>query len=331
MFQFGEIHNFKSLSLYCKPEHQSVNMKKYFLKIFYFCIPVLLYFLFIFLVDPYEFINVSHIISSEDKQIVFRRNDETSPRGVMLWKAIHYKRDPVKSILIGDSQGGKIKEDLVEELTGKEFYNFCVPGASYKTMFETFWFATEQTQLKSVYFQLAFMNYNLNRSYTLFNFAQDYINKPYLYFFNREIFFDSFYNFLYTITKNENLVKNSYEYHPVEMLNKKSEDLLRLFFKDYSYPEEYRVELERIAKYCDDNDIDLTFIIMPTYDITFDYLEENSLGSAYKTFKHDIQKLGHTHDYWIKSDFSKDRNNFLDFFHPKQPIIDKITIEVWQH
>lgn len=304
-------------------------MKKYLLKIFYFSIPVLLVFLFIFLVDPYEYINISHIISSKNKQLVYNRDDATSPRGAMFWKKLHYKRDPKKIILIGDSQGGKIKEDLVERITGQEFYNFCVPGASYPTMFETFWLAAEQTELESVYFQVSFMNYNATRDYTLYSYIQKYFDKPYMYFLDKEMLLDSFYNFLFAITENMKLVENSYEYEPEEVLDENSRELMNLFFDDYTYPEEFKKELVRIAEYCEKNEIETTYIIIPTYDETFDYLDANSLTPMYKKFKDDIKSLGHTHDYWNKNDATKVRQNFIDYFHPRQQLIDQITIEVW--
>jgi len=166
-------------------------MRKYFIKGFYFCIPFLIIFIFIFFVDPYEFINVSHFINSDDKIDVYKRSDESSPRGTMLWKVLHYRRKPVANVLIGDSQGTNIDEDLIKAESGKDVFNFCIPGSSYNTMFETFWFVNDQCKLENVYMQLGFMNYNAKRPYSLFHFAQDYIDNPFLYFTTKEILFDS--------------------------------------------------------------------------------------------------------------------------------------------
>ncbi|OQX72526.1 MAG: hypothetical protein B6D61_13625 [Bacteroidetes bacterium 4484_249] len=304
-------------------------MRKYLIKSFYFSIPFLVYFLFIFIIDPYEFINVFHVIDKDTKIKVFRRSDESSPRGTMLWKVLHFKREPKKSVLFGDSQGGRIRGDYVEELCGEKLYNFCIPGASYETVFETFWFAVEQIKPENVYFQVAFMNYNSNRSYNLFHFASDYFREPYLYFTTKEIFFDSFINFLYSITKNEKLVKHSYEYAGKDGLDKKSKESLELFFSDYNYPAEYYNELLRITDYCNDNNINLSFIIIPNYEAVDDYLQKNDLYDMRLKFKEDIKSFGKTYDFNLQNKISKKRDNFSDYFHPTQPVIDEITKEIW--
>jgi len=304
-------------------------MRKYILKAFYFSIPFLAYFLFIFIIDPYEFINVFHVIDKETKIKVFRRSDESLPRGTMLWKTLHFKREPIKSVLFGDSQGGRIRESYVEELSGEKLFNYCVPGASYETVFETFWFVVDQIKPENVYFQVAFMNYNSNRSYSLFPYASDYFNEPYLYFITKEIFFDAIYNLIYSITKNKKIVEHSYEYASVEVQDEISRKSLELFFSSYTYPVKYYNELSRIAGYCYKNDINLTFIILPTYDAVDDYLLENNLSEMRLKFKEDIKSFGKTYDFYKKSELSNNRDNFSDYFHPKQPVVDEITRDVW--
>jgi len=304
-------------------------MKNYLRKGFYFSIPVLLCFLFIFIIDPYEFIDISHVINDENKIKVLNRHDESSPRGNVLWKIIHFGKKPVKNILIGDSQGKHIKESLIKEISGKDFFNFCVPGASYETMAKIFWFAAENTKLECVYFQVGFMNYNASRSYCLYNFAQDYIDKPYLYFTTKEIFFDSFFNLLYQTTKNPKIVENSYVYEEIEVLDKITSKRLELFFSDYIYPEDTYDELKRIADYCKKNDIELKFIILPIYEGTHEYLDSHDLTGMEKKFKDDIKSLGYTYDFDVPGETSRVRENFIDYFHPRDNIIDELTKEIW--
>lgn len=305
-------------------------MNNFFFRGLVFCIPIFIYAIFILLVDPYEFINFSHIIDSETKIKVIRRSDESLPRGHMLWKTTHFKRHPAKNILIGDSQGVGFDEKLISNLSGEEYYNFCISGASYETMFKTFWFATETTQLKKVYFQLGFMNYNAKRSYDIFHFAQDYIDKPYLYFTTKEILFDSFYNFMYKITKDENLIKYDFHYEDVEIRNIRSKEILELFFKKgYKYPDKYFQELKAISEFCFENNIQLNFIIMPIYKEAKNYFIENNLLEYNQKFKQDIKSLGKTYDYEIKSGFSMDRDNFYDYFHNIPIIYTQLAYRIW--
>ena len=298
------------------------------IKGFYFCIPIIALFIFIFIIDPYEFINVSHIINSTDKIAVFKRSDESSPRGTMLWKVLHYGRNPKANVIIGDSQGKNIDEALIKEVSGDDFFNFCVPGSSYNTMFQTFWHITEICKLEVVYLQVGFMNYNANRPYSLFHFAQDYIDEPYLYFTTKEILFDSFVNAYYQMNKDPMIIQGSYEYDSYEKLDELSAYRLNLFFGSYIYPREYFNGLKKISVYCEENDIELKFMILPTYQGMEAYLEKNDLIPMRNKFKEDVKSLAYVYDFDRPSEITLKRENFIDYFHPRKHIIDQLQ-EIW--
>ncbi|MBM3437125.1 MAG: hypothetical protein FJY07_13025, partial [Bacteroidetes bacterium] len=271
-------------------------MKRYLLKVTLFLSPVIVCAFLVILVDPYEFINVFHIISEKTKIEVLNRTDESSPRGNLLWKSLHYKRNPKSHIMIGDSQGKNIKSELIKELSGEDVFNYCVAGASFETLFEMFWFAAKQTQLEKVYFQFAFMNYNLDRTYNIFHFAQDYFDNPAKYFTTKEIYYDTFINLLYGLTKNPKLVANTYEFIPQSEINALAEYRLNLFFGNYIYPEKYFKELKRIKEYCDENNIEVVYIVLPTYIAVDEYLRNNNLWEMRETFMQQLRSLGTTID-----------------------------------
>jgi len=305
-------------------------MRKYLFRILLFVSPVILCSILIVVVDPYEFINVFHWIGAEDKRRVLNRNDESSPRGNMLWKTIQFKRRPQKNILIGDSQGKNIKVELIRELSGEDVFNYCVAGASFETLFEMFWFAAGQIKLEKVYFQVAFMNYNLDRSYNIFYFAQDYLDHPYKYFTTKEIYYDTWINLAYKLTQNPGLVSDSYEFTPLNEMNALAEYRLDLFFGKYLYPEIYFEELKKINQYCEENNIELKFIILPTYIEVDNYLEKRSLLKMKEKFKSDIKSLAFTYDLDIPGELKNKRENFIDYFHPIQPIMDTLAYKIWR-
>jgi hypothetical protein len=304
-------------------------MGKYLKKGFLFSIPILIYFLMILIIDPYEFINGFRIISSKDKLKVINRCDESSPRGNILWKSIHFKRNPVPNLIIGDSQGKRIDTEAIKNLTGEDYFNFCVPGSSYETMFSIFWDAVKTTKLKKVYFQLAFMNFNSFRSYNLYHFAEDYHKEPYRYFTTKEIFFDTYSNLYYQLTADTAYLQRSYEYEPLEYRDKLSEERLKLFFSKYEYPESFIVEFEKIADYCELNNIKLNFLIFPSYKKVDEYLIKKGLQSMEEKFKNDLKAIGKTFDYDVAGSISDERDNFLDYFHPKMHLIDEFTKRTW--
>ena len=304
-------------------------MFRYLRKGLLFSVPILAIVLFIVVVDPYEFVDIVHVINPQSKIDVLNRSDEVSPRGNILWKAVHYKNDPKSKLIIGDSQGRKIKESLINEICGDDYFNYCCEGASFETMIEIFWFATEQTKLETVFFQVGFMNYNASRSYSIFHFGKDMLDKPYQYFTTPDILVDSWMNLRYCISGDRSLVEHSYEYQAKEDLESLSEFRLGLFFGDYKYPDNSYIELKKISDYCKRNNIELNFLILPVYDRTKEYLVENDLAVMSMRFREDMHRLGKTYDFEVFDEFTGVRENFIDYFHPKQHILDDITREVW--
>ncbi|MDY0342031.1 MAG: hypothetical protein RBR28_00550 [Lentimicrobium sp.] len=304
-------------------------MKKYFLRGLIFAIPLFLYVLLILIVDPYNFINVFHIIPTKEKFRVVQRTDESSPRGNLLWKTTEFKRNPVRNIIVGDSQGKDIDVELVDSLTGEQYYNLCVPGSSFETMFNMFWFAAEHSKLEKVYFQVAFMNYNANRQYDLFHFATNYFERPYEYFTTREIFFDAIANVAWAVSRNPFIVERSYENLPPMDMEKLAQGRLDMFFGEYIYPEQYRAEFIRIKEYCQENDIQLCFVILPVYKGVDQYLKEEGMVADRVRFVKDIKSYGYTINLDKLSYLKEDRNNFIDYFHPTRPVIDTLTRIIW--
>ena len=294
-----------------------------------FALPLIFYVALIAIVDPYNFLNIVKVIDDEDKFLVIQRTDESSPRGNLLWKTTQFRRNPMPKIIVGDSQGKDINVDIIKEQTGEDYFNFCFPGASFTTIFKTFWFAAEQTKLEKVYFQVAFMNYNMERDYDLWHFAGDYIKRPYEYFTTKEIFFDALANVAWVTTRNPRIVSRSYEFLPASDMENLAQSRLKLFFRNYSYPESYKKELARIADYCKMNNIELTFLILPSYYKVDEYLAKNNLFTEKLRFKTDLNSLADLYDLDKLATLKAYRYNFIDYFHPTRAVIDSLTRLVW--
>lgn len=301
----------------------------YFYKALLFALPVLAYVIFILVVDPYNFIGIFKVIDDKDKFLVVQRTDESSPRGNILWKTIAFRQNPTPNIIIGDSQGKDIDISIIKRNTGEDYFNFCAPGASFTTIFKTFWFAAEQTNLKKVYFQLAFMNYNLEREYDLWHFAGDYLKRPYEYFTTKEIFIDAVANVAWAVTRDKRIISRSYEFLPPGKMEDLAQFRLNLFFSEYTYPQSFKDELTKIAEYCNENNIEYSFLILPVYKGVDEHLAKNNLFDDKLKFKEDIYSLGYTYDLDKLSGLKEDRFNFIDYFHPTQVVMDSLTRIVW--
>ena len=146
-------------------------------------------------------------------------------------------------------------------------------------MFQTFWHITEIYKLEVVYLTGWIYELQCEPPYSLFHFslAQDYIDDPYLYFTTKEILFDSFVNTYYQMNKDRIIIQGSYEFDSYEKLDELSAYRLNLFFGSYIYPREYFNELKKISVYCEENDIELKFMILLTYQGMEAYLKNDSI------------------------------------------------------
>jgi hypothetical protein len=163
----------------------------------------------------------------------------------------------------------------------------------------------------------------------LFHFAQDYINKPYLYFLNKDIFLDSYYSLKYHLDKDKTAAEHIQRLKPGES-DAISEAELKEVFQSYQYPEKNMLELKKITAYCRDNNIQLEFIIFPCYRRVDEYLAEKGLIEMRDRFRNDINALGKTHDFLTISSINNKETNFIDYFHQTQHITDSLTTLIWQ-
>ncbi len=304
-------------------------MKSFIGKLLLFSTPILLVVLFIIIIDPYNFLNISHIINDKDKIKVLNRSNASEPRGNVIWKTIAFKRRPVENLLIGDSQGKYFDTALIRRITGEGYFNYNVPGGSYKTMFSLFWFATDYIKLKNVYFQCGFMNYNAYRDYNLINYGLDLIDNPVSYFSNIKFLEDSYFNAKYALTKNEDIVRIYYLNMSPEELDSLANYRANNFFKAYKYPESYYDGLKRITEYCKKNSINFYFVITPNYIGLEEYLQKFGLTEARDKFKSDLKSLAPTFDMEYLDDLSYDRSNYYDYFHCRREYVDLLVKRIW--
>ena len=304
-------------------------MKKLIRNLAYFSIPIILYILGIIVVDPYNRFNVSSLIDSQSKYELTNRSHEFKSKANMLWKLIEFKRTPKDKIIVGDSQGFYFREELIEELTNEEFYNFCVPAANFETTTKVFWYAAEKVKLKKVYYQVSFALSNSHFSYNLFDEAMEFIKKPNEYVFSKEILRDSYANLMFHYTNDSVWVKDPYFEKPDAEIDSLSEAWADVIFDDYNYPESHISELQKISNYCKENNIELEFIVMPNYQWVNDYIENNGINVHQEQFMQTVASCGKVHDFSKLESICPNRDLFYDYFHCTQNVVDSLTAEIW--
>jgi hypothetical protein len=231
--------------------------------------------------------------------------------------------------MIGDSQGVDFDTSLIRKLTGKVYFNFNIPGGSYKTMFSVFWFTTDYIKLKNVYFQCGFMNYNAYNDYNLITYGMDILKNPFSYFLDFKIFKDSFFNVEYALSKDQHIVESILSHLNKEETDYLSEYRATNFFEKYKYPKSYFIELKKITDYCKSNNINFYFVITPNYIGLEKYIEKFGLTEKRNRFKADLKSLAPTIDMEYLEGFSDDRSKYYDYFHYRSEYVDQIVKVIW--
>jgi hypothetical protein len=283
-------------------------MKKFLTRLLFYLIPLPVYLGIIFLIDPFNYIGSSKMFSDDVKISISRKLNP------LLWKQIEYDHSLSSRIILGDSRSANIKAVHINELTGKDYYNFAYPGGTLVDIMETFWYAESKVKLKEVYIGV---NFNLYNDFEMKNNVKQ--SKPLL---------KSFFTYAFSKTVLESTIKlinkqyftkdlaigmPDMEYD--EFWNYSLKETGKRFYGKYKYPESHYKELVRISNFCRSNNIKLVFFIPPNHTDWQHKIVEYHLENENKAFINDMQKLGELVNLNIENNFTRNRANYRDPMH----------------
>lgn len=297
-------------------------MKKLIIKSIIFLIPFLLLISSIVVIDPF---NYFHIFKLTDDTV---KKQLSSQINYALWKVIDFKDKPAPNIILGDSRMNKIRSEVVKELTGDDYFNFCYGGGTLQEIINTFWYADSLTDLKSVYIGLSLVLYNMSNMRDRVRDAIDTTEKPLLYLVNRDVIKASF-----------RLLKTVFEkdFDDIETPNMDRDEFWAYqlgipttrYFANYIYPDQIYQKLRELVNYCNNKNIKVIFIIPPTHISLQEKIKEFYLIEAQKRFLKDIMALGTVYDFDYPNILTENRRNFADPYHLNKEMIHLITQEIW--
>lgn len=308
-------------------------LKKFITRIGIFGLLFVLNAIFIIIIDPYNIFFDSNFIDNEIKLLNLNRSDKVMPRGNALWKLTEYSRSPCNNIIIGDSRSRHINVELVKQLSGEDYYNFGIPGGNVNLIRDAFWMADSLANLKNVYIQVGFHNYNKNRDFDICKLVKTYAKNPFKMFFKSWFTIDSYYALLLEVApKYRDILHKTQE--NVEANNKSNWDEVMQrqgysVLNDYEYPQHFYIELSKIAQYCKLNKINLSFIIFPNHPHFFNIISELNLEDERARFKSDIYGLANTFDFNVENSITRNQDLFVDLYHTKHFVTDSLTKFVW--
>ncbi len=296
--------------------------RKKIIKILLFPIPFLLLFLINFFVDPFNF-NGLLDMGLNKANVSYNSNHR-------LWKIVEFHKKPYPNILLGDSRINNFDTKYIKSLTGEQYYNFAYNGCTLDEIIDTFWLAANYSKIKNVYIGI---NFNLFNRYNNMNLVKESVKRlecPILkYYFNFWIFKVSLNNLLFKFCG-----LNIYS----EKINMSKEDfwlyhlkeIVPSFYKKYSFPKNNIENLFKIKKYCNDNGINLFFIIPPTHVDSQIIVREFNLSSSYDRYKRILKEISPVFDFELENEMCKNKDNFSDPFHFNRKIMLELCDKIFK-
>jgi hypothetical protein len=298
-------------------------MTRFLARLLIFSIPIAVYCGFVALIDPFDYLRVSSVISPTVKASTARALNEC------FWKMNQYDHHPVSSILLGDSRMDAMPTGNITRVANREYFNFAFGGGTLNELIDAFWFSTGRTRLRDVYIGLNLNVYN-DYNYTARTATYDSIGKnPALYFVNRTVLQAALYETYSQITATD-LKIGVPQMSREEFWRQQIGPLTSAYYTNFVYPVKYHKELERIAAYCRQNHVNLGFIIFPTHVELQARIRDFHLEHANAQFRDDLAALGPTYDFDYPNGLTELKDNFRDPYHYGPALADIIIGEVWQ-
>jgi hypothetical protein len=289
-----------------------------------FCLPLLLYVSAIVIVDPYDFLPVSRVVPDSIK------TQTAAKLNYPLWKMLRYRSAPRANILLGDSRMLLVTPEAIREACGLEYYNFGYGGGSVPEMISTFWFADSMTRLNSVVMGINFNMYNYI-GYGARDRTADYRDlerNPGLYFVNRTVV-RAAATCLQAVATGKVPQIELPPMDPEQFWRYQLQVTARNGYHPYHYPVEFRSELQRVARHCRSRGIRLAFVVFPTHADLQARVADFGLLAEQERFRRDLRGIAPVFDFDRRAEFTRDRADFSDPFHFREPVMRRIVAEVW--
>lgn len=289
-------------------------------KISIFSIPILLWIATVIIIDPFNYFNISNVISEKSKEKSAQRLNS------LLFNSIKFKNNPVNNIIIGDSRIRKLPTKRIKELTNNDYFTFHSNAAKLNEIIDLFWLANEHEKLENV---IIGINFNLYNEFAYSNRVSDVkelINNPLIYIFNWNIVetvYLAIKNEIFGITKNKKRNKASFWEHTITTIADNH-------YSKWKYPKNTVNKLKEMSEYCHNKNINLTFIIVPHHNDFKQKVIEYNLADKEVEFKSEIKTLAKTIDFDFSNEITRCNECFSDPIHTTDSISTIIVEDIFR-
>ena len=281
-------------------------MSKFLSNLFKFFTPIIIYFILAIFLNPngLYFTNSSKIKTTNFDDI-----------GIIKLKK--YAQSPNEIVFLGDSKIDQLIEHNLHNNPELKISNLAFGGSNIHEIEETFNFLIKYKNPNRLYIGINFHNYNMAFSHNRVKRLSKYIENPFYYLTSKDLFY-SIINILshYFLPKpiTENIKKEANKLNQEKNWDRALETL-NSYFNYYSYPKEIEGKLLKIKRFCEQNNIELIFVITPIHKDILTKINEYSLQNEYEKFKNFIFSLCTVYDFSNLNKFTNDKSNFNDPYH----------------
>jgi len=274
-------------------------------------------------IDPFNYFGGEGPVPLETRKANLRHSGAVMPYYTLAWKLVEYRRRPVADIIIGDSRLTRFDEALVSRITGRELYNFGVPGGNTPSLFKTFWYADSLAELKTVYLQTGFRNWSAAQDYDIWEGPQWSTSSAIHYVTDRDVMGKAWLDARahWGAVEAEGIAADQWA---VVMRNE------RAVLEGYGFSPRFADELKRVSERCKERGIKLVIIDLPVHNEVHAIETELGLEPAIAEYKALMHSAGTYYDFAGPSSITADRSEYIDALHTSKELLDGVIRELWQ-
>jgi len=267
------------------------------------------YCLLIVLADPYDYFHLPVSISSPEVRARF-----AAPANPSLFQFLAFRAQPKPNILLGDSRLGVLTPPAIREQTGQDFASLSIGGATFDTVLEAFWLASELAPLRTVVLGVSLDAYNDFRIGDEVTGVRGILHNPLLYLVNRNVLAASAQAYKDRLGLG---VATTYQLNGVnkDAIWRATLNYFESSLRNYQDPVRFRARLRQVSQHCRARGIQLRFVILPQHDEATRLIERYGLSKAFVDMKTELAEMGELIDLSAPSPLTADRSRFADIIH----------------
>jgi hypothetical protein len=297
-------------------------MWKFIKYILFLMLPLVLWALFVIIIDPCNYFGYSSVISNEIKE------QNALMLNPLLYQAIDLHHYPCENMLIGDSRTETLPLKEIENISKKEYKKLTIYGAKLNEIFDLVYLANSEKKLKETVIGINFNMFNEFGYDDRVSNIKNILKNPLKYIYNRNIGQLCYYLIKASITGKK--------ISSIPLMSKEEwwkwiiETKAYQWYGKYQYSEKLHNELLTLDNFAKKNDIKLTFIIVPHNREFHARLVDLGLSKDEINFKKIMANLNaKVIDYDYENKITLNKNYFIDPIHYNDEIGQLIVDEVW--